>query len=167
MAAQNGNIYRKERDALGWSRELAAEKLIMSNDKLERIENNKQIPNPLDVLTMSDVYCAPELCNYYCHYECEIGREYVPEITESNLPNIVIKLLDSVYRSSDIHRVLLNITADGTISDDELPIFIKIQDTLEELSQATEELQICIEKKIDNKEISKDLYDDLKRTIHK
>ena len=38
MAAQNGNIYRKERDALGWSRELAAEKLIMSNDKLERIE---------------------------------------------------------------------------------------------------------------------------------
>ena len=83
------------------------------------------------------------------------------------MPNIVIKLLDSVYRSSDIHRVLLNITADGTISDDELPIFIKIQDTLEELSQATEELQICIEKKIDNKEISKDLYDDLKRTIHK
>ncbi len=75
-------LYRSKREALGWSREHAAEQIGISDDKLERIENGKQLPNPQDVLLMSDVYQAPELCNYYCSHDCPIGRKYVPEIRE-------------------------------------------------------------------------------------
>ena len=68
------NIYLAKRKALGWSREYAAEQIGISDDKLERIENEKQLPNPQDVLIMSDVYQAPELCNHYCPGSCEIGQ---------------------------------------------------------------------------------------------
>lgn len=28
------------------------------------------------------VYKAPELCNYFCHSDCEVGQLYVPELLE-------------------------------------------------------------------------------------
>ena len=158
MAKNTNNIYRIAREHLGWSREVAAEELGMSDDKLERIENDKQSPNPQDVKIMSNVYHAPELCNLYCHHQCEVGHQYVPEIPEKDLPDIVVKLLNSVYEVNDIKKVLLSITADGEISDDEIPTLVEIQYALERLSKATEALQLCIERKIDDGVISKDLY---------
>ena len=48
------NRYKTKRKEMGWSREAAAFELHMSDDKLERIENGKQLPSPKDVLDMSD-----------------------------------------------------------------------------------------------------------------
>lgn len=158
MVTQSTNRYRQARENLGWSREVAAEELGMSDDKLERIENDKQSPNPQDVLNMSNVYHAPDICNYHCHCVCEIGQQYVPEISDSELPGIILKLLDSVYAVDDIKRILINITADEEISDDEIPELIHVQYQLERLSKATEALQLCIERKIDDGEISKEAY---------
>ena len=158
MAKQTTTVYRMIRDELGWSREVAAEELGMSGDELERIENDKQTPNPQDVKNMSDVYHAPELCNYYCHHLCEIGHQYVPEILEKDLPDIIVKLLDSIYATSDIQQILIKITADGIISDEEIPVLVQTQYALERLSKATEALQLCVERKIDDGDISKDVY---------
>ena len=58
-ARQDVSRYRELREAMGWSRETAAAELGMSDDKLERIENGRQMPNPQDVLVMSRVYQAP------------------------------------------------------------------------------------------------------------
>ena len=159
MAKQEYRKYRQLRSDLGWSREYASEQLGMSDDKLERIENGRQIPNPQDVLIMSDVYRAPELCNYYCHNECEIGRQYVPEVSDSELPDIILRLLDAVYKVEGIDRILISITADGIIDDDEVKPLIEVQNTLERLSVMIEALQLCIERKIDNGEISKEAYE--------
>lgn len=160
MAKDSGNSkYRQLRSGMGWSREHAAEELGMSDDKLERIENGRQIPNPQDVLIMSDVYRAPELCNYYCHNECEIGRLYVPEIPDRDLPEIILRLLKSLYEAGDLNEILVRITADGIIEDDEIESMVAIQETLEHLSIMIESLQLCIERKVDNGEISKDLYE--------
>ena len=103
-------LYRSKREALGWSREHAAEQIGISDDKLERIENGKQLPNPQDVLLMSDVYQAPELCNYYCNRDCEIGQLYVPKVPQAELPRIILQLLDSVYNVQDIEKKLLETT---------------------------------------------------------
>lgn len=159
MAKKTFNRYRQVRDELGWSREYAAGELGMSDDKLERIENDHQIPNPQDVLIMSDVYKAPELCNYYCNSACEIGRQYVPEVKDSELPSIILGLLNSIYAVGDIEKMLVRITADNVIDDDEIPELVHSQHTLEQLSVMIEALQLCIERKIDNGEISKDIYD--------
>lgn len=152
-------LYRARREALGWSREYAAEQIGISDDKLERIENEKQLPNPQDVLIMSDVYQSPELCNYYCNKDCEIGRLYVPKVPDAELPSIIIRLLNSVYAVDDIEKVLVKITADGQIDATEVEDLAEAQYTLEQLSIMIEALQLCIERKIDLGEISKKTYD--------
>ena len=165
MAEQKtpATLYRSKRVALGWSREYAAEQIGISDDKLERIENEKQIPNPQDVLIMSDVYKAPELCNYYCNRDCEIGRLYVPKVPDAELPGIILHLLDSVYEVEDIEKTLVKITADNVIDETEVDNLARAQYTLEQLSIMTEALQLCVERKIDNGEISREQYDDAYR----
>ena len=153
------SLYLSKRKKLGWSREYAAEQLGISDDKLERIENGKQLPNPQDVLIMSDVYHSPELCNYYCSRDCEIGRVYVPKIPETELPGIILQLVASIYEVEDIKKALVKITADDRIDDDEVESLAQAQYTLERLSIMIEALQLCVERKIDTGEISKQLYD--------
>ncbi len=160
MSEQKVSRYRQFRNELGWSREHAAEELGMSDDKLERIENGKQIPNPQDVLIMSRAYRVPHLCNYYCHNVCEIGSKYVPEVPDRELPDIILRLLNSVYEAEDIRELLIRITADGVIDDDEIEHLVDVQGTLEELSIMIEALQLCIERKVINGEITKELYED-------
>ena len=156
-------LYREIRETLKkedpkWSREYAAEKLGFSDDKLERIENGRQDPAPQDVLAMADIYRAPQLCNYFCHNTCLIGQKYIPEVTTQDLPTIIIRLLDSLYRVEDIKKPLINITADGVIDDSEISELVRVQSTLEQLSEMTSALNICIESKILNGEINNELY---------
>ena len=153
------NIYLTKRKALGWSREYAAEQIGISDDKLERIENEKQLPNPQDVLIMSDVYQAPELCNHYCHGSCEIGQLYVPKVPNAELPGIILHLLDSVYAVEDIEKILVKITADNKIDESEVDDLANAQYTLERLSIMIEALQLCVERKIDQGEIDRKAYD--------
>ena len=152
------NRYKTKRREMGWSREAAAYELHMSDDKLERIENGKQLPSAKDVLDMSDAYNSPELCNYFCNKDCEIGRHYVPEVPDSELPDIILRLLSSVNDFSDMEKQLIRITADGIIEPDEIPDLVKVQHTLEQLSIMIEALQLRIEKKIDEGEIEESAY---------
>ena len=152
-------LYLAKRKELGWSREYASEQLGISDDKLERIENEKQLPNPQDVLIMSDVYHAPELCNYYCSRDCEIGQLYVPKVPDTELPGIILKLMASIYEVENIEKLLVRITADDVIDDDEIEDLVTAQFTLEQLSVMIEALQLCIERKVDKGEISKKLYE--------
>lgn len=153
------SLYRQKREELGWSREYAAEQLGMSDDKLERIENEKQLPNAQDVLIMSDVYKTPELCNYFCNRDCEIGQKYVPKVPDDELPGIILNLMGSIYDVEDIEKLLVKITKDNTIEDSEIENLATAQCTLEQLSIMIEALQLCVERKIDNGELSRDLYE--------
>ena len=159
MAKATDNRYKEMRRSLELSREAAADELGMSDDKLERIENGKQLPTPQDVLRMSDVYKAPELCNYFCHSDCEVGQLYVPEVTAAELPSIILGLLSSVNRFENMEKSIIRITADGDIENDKIPELLEIQQTLEQLSIMIEALQLCLEKKLDKGEIDKEAYD--------
>ena len=76
---ENKTIYQNLREELDLSREKASELLEgITPERLERIENEKTVPHPEEVLLMSDKYKAPDLCNYYCANECPIGEQYVP-----------------------------------------------------------------------------------------
>lgn len=150
--------YKVKRRELGISREKAAFKLSMSEDKLERIENGKQIPYPEDVLNMADKYMAPELCNYYCSNQCAIGRKYIPEIPDETLPQIVLKLLDAIYDTEDLDKLLVSITADEVISEEEIESMASVQYTLDSLSDMIDALGLNIEKKISRGEIDRKAY---------
>lgn len=146
---ENKTIYQKLREANDLTREKAAELLeFISEDRLERIENEKGEPAPEDVIRMAEVYKAPELCNYYCSHECPIGQKYVPPIEMTELPAIILETVASLNAVYPLTNRLIEISRDGKISEDEIPDFSNIQENLEKVSLAIEALQLWVEKEM-------------------
>ncbi|MFR6343728.1 MAG: XRE family transcriptional regulator [Christensenellales bacterium] len=143
---ENKNIYHKTREALYLTRESASELLeSISPERIEKIENERSLPHPDEVLLMAEKYKQPRLCNYYCAHQCPIGRQYVPEIEMKDLSQIVLEMLASLNSMSKQNERLIEITVDGKISGDELKDFIGIQEELEKISMAVEALQLWAE----------------------
>ena len=64
---ENKTKYHVAREELGLTRADASELLeVISEDRVERIENERSIPQPEEVLIMTQKYKKPSLCNYYC-----------------------------------------------------------------------------------------------------
>jgi len=144
---ENKNIYHTTRESLKLTRETASELLeSISPERIEKIENERSLPYPDEVLTMAEKYKQPSLCNYYCANQCPIGQQYVPEIKVKDLSQIVLEMLASLNSMHKQKERLIEITADGHISGDELEDFIYIQEELERISITVETLQLWSEK---------------------
>ncbi len=140
---ENKNIYHISREHLGYSRSQASEKLqFISADRLERIENEKTLPHPEEVLAMADCYQNPALCNYFCSHDCPIGQEYVPEVQAKNLSQITLEILASLNTLTKEKDRLIEITVDGKITKDEISDFKMIQEELEKLSLTIDSLNL-------------------------
>lgn len=144
---ENKNIYHKTREALDLTREAASELLEgISPERIEKIENERSLPHPDEVLLMAEKYKQPSLCNHYCANQCPIGQQYVPEIKIKDLSQIVLEMLASLNSMSKQQERLIEITVDGKITGDELEDFIYIQEELERISIAVETLQLWSER---------------------
>ena len=156
---ENKNRYQLAREELGLSREKASDLLgTIPSERIEKIENEKSLPHPDEVLVMSQKYKKPSLCNYFCSNDCPIGREYVPEVQIKELSAIVIEMLASLNSVNKTRDRLIEIAADGVISDDEIDDFIQIQNELERISITVETLQLWSEKMLANGIIDADQY---------
>lgn len=156
---ENKNRYQLAREELGLSREKASDLLeVIPPERIEKIENERSLPHPDEVLVMSQKYKKPSLCNYYCSNECPIGKEYVPEVQIKELSAIVIEMLASLNSVNKTKDRLIEIAADGVISDDEIDDFIHIQEELERISTTVETLQLWAEKMLANGVIDPDQY---------
>lgn len=152
---ENKNIYQTSREEIELTRESAAEKLkFISSDRIEKIENEKSLPHPEEILAMADCYKNPSLCNYYCSHECPIGQEYVPEVKFKELSQITLEMLASLNTIEKEKNRLIEITVDGVISDDEKKDFEKIQEQLAQISLAIDSLELWVQKAIVDGRIS-------------
>ena len=160
---ENKNVYQLTREGLKLTREAASELLeSIPPERIEKIENERSLPHPDEVLLMSDKYKQPSLCNYYCANQCPIGQEYVPEVKVKELSQIVLEMLaslNSVHKQKDR---LIEITADGQISGDELEDFIFIQEELERISITVETLQLWAERML-----ATGVIDEARYNVHK
>lgn len=157
---ENKNIYPTTREALHLTREAAGELLeTIPPERIEKIENERSLPHPDEVLTMADKYKQPGLCNYYCANQCPIGQEYVPEVKIKDLSQIVLEMLASLNSMNRRKERLIEITADGVISDDELEDFIYIREELERISIAVETLQLWSERMLATGAINAEQYE--------
>ena len=164
----NKSIYQKHREDLGLSREKASELLeSIPAERIERIESGKFTAHPDEIVRMAEAYQAPQLCNYFCANECEIGKQYVPEIKISELSRIVLEMLASLNAVKKSQERLIEITADGVIEKDEVEDFIFIQDELERISITVETLQLWAEQKLASGEIDAEAYEAAKRKLNK
>ncbi len=157
---ENKNAYFLKREELGLTREQASEMLVtIASDRIEKIENERLIPRPDEIVTMADTYKAPDLCNYYCVNQCPIGKKYVPEVKIKDLTQIILKMIDSLNEAQDSQRRLINITSDGMIDDDEIDDFVDIQEKLEKISIAVEALRLWSEQMKANGMIDMEKYE--------
>lgn len=156
---ENKSIYQLKREELGLSREKAAELLqFITPERIERIESGKAGAHPDEVVLMAEKYQCPHLCNYFCANECEIGKQYVPEIKAKALSQIILEMLASLNSMQRRQERLIEITSDGVIEDEEIHDFIAIQEELEKISVTVETLQLWVEQKLASGDIDRDSY---------
>ena len=156
---ENKNIYQRTREALNLTREEASDLLVtMSPERIEKIESERSMPHPDEVLLMSDQYKQPSLCNYYCANQCPIGAQYVPEIKVKDLSQIILEMLASLNSIQKEKDRLIEITVDGKVFGDELADFVAIQEQLEKISVAVETLQLWCERMLATGAIDPEAY---------
>ena len=143
---ENKTIYQKAREDLGLTREAASELLgYMSADRIEKIENEKSLARPEEVITMSQCYKRPDLCNYYCSRECPIGIGTVPELKLKDLSQITLEVLATLNALDKEKERLVEITVDGAITEDEKHDFESIREKLSEMAVAINSLSLWVD----------------------
>ncbi len=158
---ENKNLYHRTREALDLTREEASELLeCISPERIEKIENERTLPRPEEVLIMAEKYKNPVLCNFYCSHQCPIGQQYVPEVKPKAVSQIVLEMLASLNSLTKLKDRLIEITVDGTVHDDEIEDFIRIQSELERISVAAETLQLWSERMVATGAIDVDKYNE-------
>ena len=97
---------------------------------------------------MADCYKAPELKGNYCREMCLLGKN-MPKIENTGLDRISLRMLSSLKKINEAKESLLDITADGIISEEEKPELKKIIQTLDEVNGITQNLKNWIERNLE------------------
>lgn len=149
---ENKNIYQISREDLNMTRAAASDATdgLLSENRIEKIENGSLNAHPEDIILMAGIYNKPELCNYFCTKECQIGKRYVPEVqTIHDLPQIAMELLSNLNSLNRDKDRLIDMTADGVISPDEKEDFEVFRQHLADMSLAIETLKLWADKELD------------------
>ncbi len=129
------------------SREGAAAMMAVDRGRLYRIEKGVAVPYPEEVHLMADLYNAPELENYYCTAVCTLGGN-IPKADISSLDRISLRAVYILREMDSVQKLLVDITADGVVSADEVEGMHKILGILEELEQVAQSLKIWVKKNL-------------------
>jgi len=146
---ENKNIYQICREKCDFTRQRASEGMVfISDDRIEKIESGKSLPHPDEIIAMAECYKAPELCNFFCANECPIGQTHVAELKVQNLSQIILEMIASLNAMNKEKDRLIEITADGEITDDEIKDFNNIKTQLDRISVSIETLKLWVDKTI-------------------
>lgn len=153
------NIYFQCRKDLDLTRDEACDLLeTISTDRLERIENGRVTPTPSDIKELAEGYKAHHLMNCYCTHQCEIGKDYVPEVKIKELSQIVLETLNLLNQLETRKNKFIEISVDGKITEDEIRDFVEIKIELERISMAIDSLKLWTQKMLSNGSINEDVY---------
>ena len=162
---ENKNIYQLAREEAELSREAASAAMqFVTDNRIESFEADKSTPHPEEVLAMADAYKKPELCNYFCSHDCPIGREYVPEVKNAELSQISLEMLVSLNSLNAMKDRLIEITVDGQISNDEINDFVKIENKLDDISEAVSALKLWCQKAVASGKIDEAALESARKT---
>lgn len=157
---ENKNVYQLSREEASLTRDAAAEKLgFISSDRIEKIESEKTLPHPDEILAMADAYKKPSLCNYYCSNECPIGMKSVPELTSKELSVVTLEMLSTINTLYKERERLIEIAVDGQLTEDEIPDFKRIQSELNDMAIAIDTLKLWVDNTIASGKIDKSLLE--------
>lgn len=163
---ENKNIYQISREAAGLTRDKAEELMeFVSAERIEKIESEKSLPHPDEVMKMAEVYKAPTLCNYFCTHECPIGEKYVEEVSMKDLSQITLETLAALNSLDKAKNRFIEITVDGEITEDELPDFLRIQEEMSKISSTVNSLKLWIDETVATGKIDKATLEKIQSSI--
>lgn len=153
---ENKNIYQETREELGLSREKAAEIIaeidngrysFLDKYRLVKIEDESVKIQPEDIVALSKAYNRPELRNYYCCHQCDIGKIDAPEVSDANnVHKTLVEMAVSLESVNSKKLRLMEILSDGKVDDAEISDLNKILEELEKISMTIEAIQLWCEK---------------------
>ena len=129
------------------SREGAADYMSIDRGRLYRIESCIAVPYPEEIRLMADLYNAPELENYYCRTMCPLGSE-IPKAELVDMDRITIRMLSTFRKIGETKEMLLDITEDGVIDENEKPQLEEILKNLEEVEEIAQSMKLWIKKNL-------------------
>lgn len=127
------------------SREGAADIMSIDRGRLYRIESSIINPYPDEIRLMADLYNAPELENYFCTNMCPLGAD-MPKVDLADIDRISLRALSTFRKIGETKELLLDITEDGVISEDEREDLDTVIRNLEELEQIAQSLKLWVKK---------------------
>ena len=152
-AKTSSNIFYKARGEAAThneqlsSREGAADYMSIDRGRLYRIESGIAVPYPEEIRLMADLYNAPELENYYCRTMCPLGSE-IPKAELADMDRITIRTLSTFRKIGETKEMLLDITEDGVIDENEKPQLEEILKNLEEVEEIAQSMKLWIKKNL-------------------
>lgn len=158
------SIYQLKREELNLTRFQVEDRMIsidapaITADRLEKLENGRTKITAYDALKLAEAYNCPELCNYFCKNDCDIGHNYDLVLEVNELPRITLELIAKLNAANPLINRLIDIAYNGEISDDEIPDFAKIKVILDQVSLATNALDLWVEKSINDNELNSYLF---------
>ena len=154
---ENKSVYQLAREKENLTREEAEGKCrALTADRIAKIEGDRAVVHPEDVVLMAECYKAPNLCNYYCSHECAIGRDRVPEVKTKELAQIAVETLNALNKMSREKERLLEIVEDGTVRPDEREDFLTIKTTLDKIAVSVRTMQLWIDESVAQGKLPKD-----------
>lgn len=151
----NDNVYFRARKEAAihnerlFSREGAAELLGISVSTLADYELGNTKVVPVDkVVLMADLYNCPEMKYGYCKHECPIGKQ-MPLATEvKGIEGVALRMIQKFDPEGlkEMKNSLVDIAADGIISDDEKPKLESILRKLDDMAVVINEMKLVGEK---------------------
>ena len=143
LSRENEEIHQKiSRDDV----ETLSEGRLTAN-RVYNIENGQKA-YPEDVVIMAEIYHDPKLFNYYCTNECAIGMKFIPKVeTIHDLPQITMQLLANLNSLNRDKERIIDIVADGEISENETEDFELFRKHIAEMELAIQTLKLWVEKK--------------------
>lgn len=145
------NPYRKARkqaaetNPLLNNSESAQDIVHIERTRLIAIEKDQKTPYPEEVVSMAEVYHAPELCDQYCTGQCPIGKDRKPLLYE-DLNQISAQLMSSLYFLQSANDLVFSILEDGKVAQEEREAFRKVLQLLDKVSYGAQSLKLWAKK---------------------
>lgn len=138
--ASNKDDFKNRRDA--------AENIYISRRRLEEIETGKREPYTDELLIMAEAYDAPYLVEHYCNHICKIGQKFGCKYVENkgDAYKATVMFIKSLKEAEQAKEMILEILADGEISQDEISM---VDEAIKELNGIMTDiinLKIALEK---------------------
>lgn len=136
MAQEYRNIYQIARESTGLTQEKSSELMDISVDSLRAYEGGKRIPPDRVVIMMIEIYDTQYLAYQHLKTSAEIGQKYLPNIEITELPIAILKLQKELTDFIKCKDLMIAITCDGIIDDDERPQWDLIMKELDDVANA-------------------------------